>query len=361
MNRYLIIGSGLVGRLLAWRLITLGHAVDILSKDDFKGTDSAGYVAASMISPATEAVNTEPMVKEIGLASLRLWPEWISELPDPVFYQDKGTLVVAHSGDRAEQDRFMRRAEHVLSQDDFQKLDHHALKDKSADLAENFTEALFVEEEACLDNRQLYQSLTKVLMDSPQCRWAQCDAIDTLNETVIDDLAQKYFNYAGGHYQSTIDCRGNGAKTDLSRLRSVRGEVIRVHAPDVNFEQAVRLLHPRYPLYLAPRANHEYVLGATVIESDDMSPISLRSGLELMSALYSMHKGFAEARVLEMATHCRPAMIDNMPSIKRTSWGFHFNGLYRHGYLFSPALITDFLSVLCGDETNLKFGKYFDV
>lgn len=361
MRHYLIIGSGLVGRLLAWRLILRGDKVDILSKDDFTGRDSAGYVAASMVSPLTEAVQTESKVKEIGLVSLKLWPQWLAQLPEAVFYQDKGTLVVAHAGDQSELKRFIYRAQHVLSDDDFICLNQQQLTEKSPDLAGSFDQALLFEQESCIDNRHLYAVLGNILINSPLCRWRQCEPIDHLSPSVITQLTQRHFAESAAQYQATIDCRGNGAKDDIKQLRSVRGEVIRVYAPDVHFAHAVRLLHPRYPLYLAPRANHEYVLGATVIESDDMSAVSVRSGLELLSALYSLHKGFSEARILEMAAHCRPAMVDNMPLIKRTTWGYHINGFYRHGYLFSPAMISDFLKVLQGDAQHLMFGRYFDV
>ncbi len=362
MQQYLIIGSGLVGRLLAWRLIQQGHHVDIVSRDDTNGTDSAGYVAASMVSPLTEAVHTEVMVKEIGLASYQLWPQWLSELPETVDYQDTGTIVVAHAGDQAEMARFKRRAEHVLEHADYSTLDKDSLKNREPDLAKNFDGALFFEHESCIDNRQLYRVLKDILITSPLCRWQQTDSITTVTKQSIEALSQHYFDQSGSHYSATIDCRGNGAQQDIDHLRGVRGEVIRVHAPDVDIKHVVRLLHPRYPLYLAPRANQQYVLGATVIESDDMSPVSVRSGLELLSALYSLHAGFAEARIMEMSAHCRPATVDNMPMIKRTSWGFHVNGFYRHGYLFSPAIITDLIAVLNdGDAAKLKFGSYFNV
>lgn len=361
MQHFLIIGSGLIGRLLAWRLIRQGHQVDILSKDDFLGSDSAGYIAASMISPATEAINTEPVVKTIGMASLNLWPQWLAELPEPIFYQNNGTLVVAHAGDQSEKMRFIRRAQHILHDEDYRLLNHQQLAEQSPCLAQQFNDALFFPNEASLDNRQLYAALTNVLQKSSLCRWQQCEAIEHLSEKVIQQLALKHFGATPAQYQSTIDCRGNGAKQDISDFRSVRGEVIRVHAPDVHFKQAIRLLHPRYPFYLAPRPNNEYFLGATVIESDDMSPVSVRSGLELMSALYTLHKGFAEARILEMASHCRPTTINNLPMVKRTEWGYQINGFYRHGYLFSPAIITDLLHVLNDNKAPLNFGEFFDV
>jgi glycine oxidase len=357
--KYLLIGNGLIGRLTAWRLLQEGHQVSILSKDDWQGTDSAGYVAAAMVSPATEAISAEPIVKTIGLNSYRLWADWLAELPEPTYYQTAGTLVVAHQGDHAEMARFQRRANHVLDQGDFKLLDEQLLAAREPDLAEQFDQAMLFEQESCIDNRHLYQQLTKLL--TKHCQWLQCKEIEQLNESEIDRLSQAYFQQKSSYYDAVIDCRGNGAKADLSRLRSVRGEVIRVHAPEVNFKHAVRLIHPRYPFYLAPRPNNEYFLGATVIESEDRSPISLRSGLELMSALYSLHKGFAEARILEMAVHCRPGLPDNLPTIQRTDWGYHINGFYRHGYLFGPTIVNDLLQILDGNQAEVMFGDLYDV
>jgi len=359
MARYLIIGSGLIGRLTAWRLIQTGHEVCILSKDDKTGTDSAGFVAASMVSPATEAVTAEPLVKHIGLRSYALWPKWLAELSQPVFYQQHGTLVVAHHGDQAEMARYQRRAEHVLENQDFQLLDHTNLAEYEPELAANFQQAMLFKQEACLDNRQFFQYLTSVL--EQHCQWQQTETIEQLNETVIADLCQRYLQCSADSFTAVIDCRGNGAKADLQDLRSVRGEIIRVHAPEVNFKHAIRLMHPRYPFYLAPRPNHEYVLGATVIESDDRSAVSVRSGLELMSALYSLHKGFAEARILELGVHCRPGLPNNLPTIKKTTWGYQLNGFYRHGYLFGPAIVEDFLQLLAGYKQAVHFGELYDI
>lgn len=359
MNRYLIIGSGLIGRLTAWRLLQAGHQVALLSKDDKQGSDSAGYVAASMVAPATEAISAEPMVKTVGLRSYALWPQWLKDLTEPVYYQDEGTLVVAHAGDQADMARFQRRASHVLDASDFQLLDRQELQSREPELADNFSQAMWFEQESCIDNRQLYRQLTALL--EKECDWVQTADIGELNPAEIDQLCQQYLNCKAEQFDAVIDCRGNGGKGNLNNLRSVRGEVIRVQAPEVNFKHAIRLMHPRYPFYLAPRPNNEYVLGATVIESDDRSPITVRSGLELMSALYSLHKGFAEARIVEMTAHCRPGLPDNMPTIKRTDWGYIVNGFYRHGYLFGPAVVDDLTQLLTGQREQVHFGELYDI
>jgi len=130
-------------------------------------------------------------------------------------------------------------------------------------------------------------------------------------------------------------------------VRGVRGEVVRVHSPELALSRPIRLLHPRYPIYIAPKPDGVYVIGATQIESEDTSPTSVRSALELLSALYSVHPAFGEARILEMVTQCRPALPDNLPEIR---WDggrlIRINGLYRHGYLMAPAVMDAALGLL---------------
>ncbi|MDO6805564.1 FAD-dependent oxidoreductase, partial [Wenyingzhuangia sp. 1_MG-2023] len=100
-----------------------------------------------------------------------------------------------------------------------------------------------------------------------------------------------------------IDCCGVGAQRWRSQVRGVRGEVIWIEAPDVEIQRPVRLLHPKYHLYLVPKEQGRYILGATEIESSDRSPVSVRSALEMLSALYALSPALAEARILELASN----------------------------------------------------------
>ncbi|HEY0233100.1 MAG TPA: FAD-dependent oxidoreductase, partial [Dokdonella sp.] len=154
--------------------------------------------------------------------------------------------------------------------------------------------------------------------------------VETHWNTAVDDRA-----LPSAHI--TIDCRGLGAKSVLPTLRGIRGEVARVHAPGIKLTRPVRLLHPRYPLYIAPKQDDLYVIGATEVEGEDMSPVSVRSALELLSAAFSVHPGFGEARILELNSQCRPTLPDHRPALL---WDgaqtLRVNGLYRHGYMIVP-------------------------
>ena len=74
-------------------------------------------------------------------------------------------------------------------------------------------------------------------------------------------------------------------------------------------------MHPRYQIYIAPKGKGHFVVGATEIESDDTAPMTVRSAMELLSAAYSVHPGFAEANIRQHLSQLRPAFSDNQPKI----------------------------------------------
>jgi glycine oxidase len=125
----------------------------------------------------------------------------------------------------------------------------------------------------------------------------------------------------------------------------------------VTLTRPVRLVHPRYPIYIAPKPDHVFVVGATEIETDDLSPASVRSTLELLSAAYSVHPGFGEARLLEVGVQARPTLPDNLPALRHLGLRtLQVNGLYRHGFLIAPALLDATLALLHGEPAQLAQG-----
>lgn len=135
-----------------------------------------------------------------------------------------------------------------------------------------------------------------------------------------------------------IDTRGVGASSDIS-VRGVRGELLVLFAPGFELHRPVRLVHPRWRVYIVPRPGRQIVIGATEIESEDRSPISVQSTLELLSSAFSIFPSLAEARILWTDVNLRPAMMDNLPLIETRPGLTRINGLFRHGWLLAPAVI----------------------
>ena len=121
-------------------------------------------------------------------------------------------------------------------------------------------------------------------------------------------------------------------------MRGVKGEMVVVKSAEVILNRPVRLLHPRFPLYIVPRGDGTFMLGATQIESSERKRPTLRSVVELLNAAYALHSAFAEAELLEVGVDARPAFPNNLPCIRRTSKRIYVNGLFRHGFILAPAL-----------------------
>lgn len=150
---------------------------------------------------------------------------------------------------------------------------------------------------------------------------------------------------AGGH-DRVIDCTGAARIGRLPGLRGVRGEMLVLETGEIRLSRPVRLLHPRHPLYIVPREAGRFMVGATMIESDDAGPVTARSLMELLNAAYALHPAFGEARLVETGAGIRPAYPDNLPRVSEDGETIHVNGLYRHGFLLAPAMAGEVARIL---------------
>ena len=340
-----VLGAGLMGRLLAWRLARAGCQVEL---HDAQGPDAMGAaarVAAAMLAPLAESAVAPLSVVRMGQHGLQRWPELLAELETPVFFQQAGTLVVWHRQDTADATRLAgqlaQTSQAVPTLPPMQRLDAAALAQTEPALGGRFMQGLLLPDEGQLDNRALLDALLTALQSLPQVQLHWHSARTPQDFQPRPD-------------RPVIDCRGLGAQAQWPDLRGVRGEVLRIHAPEVTLQRPVRLVHPRYPLYIAPKPGQVFVIGATEIESDDMSAPSVRSTLELLSAAYAVHTGFAEARILEIATQCRPTLPDNLPALRAPAPGvLQINGLYRHGFMVAPAVLDATLEWLATGQSPL--------
>ena len=350
-----IAGAGVLGRLLAWRLSRAGHAVTVFDPAagpaapatgslQRQAAFAAGFTAAGMLSPIAELDNAGPEIARLGWRSLALWREVADALradgcTDPLFAQN-GSLMVAHGADLGAARRVLARLEAAPALASElpapQPLDRAALAALEPSLAPGL-HAWLLPEEAQVMSRDMLEALAVHAPDVHWC-WGERAAL----------VAPGHITLAGEEAMSfdlAIDVRGVGARPELP-LRGVRGEVIWLHAPGVKLQRPVRLLHPRHRVYIVPRPGDLFVIGASEIESEDRSPVSLRSAVELMAAAQSVMPELAEARIVHMEANLRPALPDNEPRTHSEPGLLRINGLFRHGWLLAPALVEEALKGL---------------
>jgi glycine oxidase len=304
----LVKGAGVAGLATALELARKGIPVEVVERRADIGL-GASHWAGGMLAPYCEREAAEEIVLTSGLLAADWWDEAV-----PGLVQRRGTLVLANPRDLADLKRFASRtpSHRWLGEDEIAELE--------PDLAGRFGTGLFFSEEAHLNPRQalrgLYQAARQL---GVSFRFGE-EAGDT------------------GDYARVIDCRGPQAIGEIEGLRGVRGEMLHLQTGDVTLSRPVRLLHPRHPLYIVPRGNGLFMLGATMIETEDDGPITARSMMELLNTSYALHPAFAEARIVETGTGIRPAFPDNVPRLIETSEGLAVAGMHRHGFVLAPAL-----------------------
>lgn len=309
MSRWTVLGCGVAGLCVATLLAERGEDVDIIGDDS---RQPASWFAGGMLAPWCESESAPQEVISLGQHAAGWWQQRVSSVAH------QGTLVVAPPRDSQELTRFARMTEQHQWVDpgDIEPL-----------LAGRFARGLFFAGEAHLDPRLALTEMREKLLQ----RGVRFDAKQPSGRV--------------------IDCRGMHAKTDLPRLRAVRGEMVILHSDEVQFSRPIRLLHPRFPCYLVPRRNGHFMLGATMVESDDASAISARAMMELLSAAYAIHPALAEARVVESGSGLRPAYPANLPEIHYQNDTFYLNGLYRHGFLLAPMMAEQLMQRLFGEQS----------
>ena len=302
-----VIGAGIAG---AWQALLFAKArrtVTLFERGDHGMTRATSHWAGGMLAPYCEREASEPLITRLGIRSLNLWRE---EFPDTPF---NGSLVVAHARDRADFDRFAKLTS------GHSRLDADAITALEPSLDGRFRDALFFADEGHVEPRRVLPLLHA--------------RIEAAGGTIAYDSEQRPEDIDG----IVIDCRGLAARDSQPGLRGVKGELVIVETDEIELSRPVRLIHPRWPLYIIPRANNQFMIGATTIEREDEG-VSVRSALELLSAAYAVHPAFAEARIVEIGSGLRPAFPDNLPRIAVRNQRIAVNGLYRHGFLLAPAL-----------------------
>ncbi len=353
-----IVGAGLIGRLIALSLHRqTEYNVTLFDKDNKLAHNSAAYAAAGLLTPLGESLHSEANIVAMGFESLLLWPTLLASLNEHTFFQQTGAIMVSHEQDKGDYLRFVRHLTNHYPEQDVQTLNRAQLLTLEPELGRSFNHGLYLPQEGQIGNRRLLVALRKQL---------ETEGINWLSECLVTQIHNNEaqgctltYEPKGAQQQTqsfdlVIDCRGTGATrkqtsnncAPLTDLRSVRGELFQLFAPDVHISRPIRLMHPRYQLYIAPKNKGFYVVGATEIESDDQANMTVRSAMELLSAAYSVHPGFAEANIRQHISQCRPAFSDNQPQISMHKSLMQVNGLFRHGFLISPVVLTQVLALI---------------
>jgi glycine oxidase len=309
-----IAGAGVMG-LCAAHVLRKNNYTTIYDPAGFPAAN-ASAMAGGMLAPYAEIEHLPAEFTEAALAGINFW----EKIPGAQF-KKSGTLLIAHAEDTYMLERFAQKLPGTA------KTNIAALEPQ----LEKFGSGIFLPEEAHIN---------------------PTSALDALTDERERMLTQPcYIEKAKDAFDWVVDCRGIAAEDP--GIRGVKGEIITVRNPEFSLSRPVRLMHPRYPLYIIPRGNHAFVIGATVIESAGET-VALKSAMELLSAAYSLHSSFGEAEIVGISAGVRPAYSDNLPRITVEGNIIRCNGLFRHGYLLAPVMAACVADYIAGTDNEFS-------
>jgi glycine oxidase len=348
--RIAVVGGGVVGLSVAWRVASAGFAVTVL---DPRPDSGASWVAGGMLAPVTEAWPGEEALLELGSASLERWPAFAEELRatggDPGL-RAEGTVVVAvDTGDRAELNTLAgylaRRGR------EFRQLDAREVRLLEPSLGSAVRSGLSVPGDLAVDNRKLLAALrvagqrAGVAVTAARAMSVRPGAVELADGSVLGCDAAVI---AAGAWSTRLHPALDGA------VRPVKGEILRLRARRGALpppRRTVRALVEGRRVYLVPRDGGELVLGATQYEAGFDTDVTVGGVRDLLRDAERVLPGMAEYALLESAAGLRPGSVDNLPLVGWLEPGvLAATGHSRNGILLAPITADAILAQLRGDD-----------
>ena len=338
MTSVLIVGGGVAGLLTAVMLGERGHACELFDARPIGGVESSGggggpgcsRHAGGMLAPLCELDVAEPELVRLGLDSAQRWARILGDDARGDLFDVRGSLLVAHRPEWPMLTQLIRRVADAGVQEQAEAVGVDRIAALEPWMAQRLRRGIFVPGEGVVHPERLLPAL--------RAR-AEAAGVVMHDGVHVDRIAPGCLSIGSQERGAdvVVDCRGLGARPDLP-LRGVRGEYVIVRSGSVRPARPIRLMHPRYPLYIVPRPDGTLYVGATQVESEHDGPVHVRSALELLSALYSLDPRLADAEIERSGVGLRPALADNLPRLEARAGLLRINGLFRHGFLLAPRL-----------------------
>jgi glycine oxidase len=337
-----VIGGGLIGTSIGWRLRQAGLDVVVVVGERAAG---ASRVAAGMLAPVTEATFTEQPLLQLNLASLGRFPDFVAELELasglPTGLSRTSNLSVALDADDAARlatfADFLARAGHPGM-----RLTSRECRGYEPLLAPTIRSGLLVEGDWSCDNRLLWQALIEAgrrirLREVPGFVHRVTSSNNRVTGVELADgegIGAGCVVLANGAWAGQI-----GGLPDLP-VRPVKGQIVRLDPGNLPAPSlTIRAFSRGSEIYLVPReSGREVVLGATVEELGFDHRVTAGAVYELLRDGRAVLPMTAEYTLAELSVGWRPGTPDNAPILGRCDLDglVLATGHYRNGVLLTP-------------------------
>ncbi|MBX7147823.1 glycine oxidase ThiO [bacterium] len=362
-NPIVVIGGGVIGLSIAHHLAFRHQDVLVVEKNTCGS--GASLKAAGMITPASEVVFGEEKLLNLFIESHKRYPGFVKKLQTlsdlSVDFIANGSLTVAlDQDDLKEMNRIFEF--HKKLGLPAEKLSKKQLLQMESYLTSDCVEALYSNNEYCIDNRKLVNALVRAI---------KVQGGKILENTHVTSIArEKNGEYILHNTSTPIKASqvvlASGVETypsseltkNIPALRPVKGQALELKTVlDHPITRPIRTIH-RFPMYLVPRSDNRLILGATKEEMGFDARVTAGAMLELIYAASRTLPMVEEMEVLSSWAGHRAAFRDHAPvlgPIDDENFVLAL-GFYRHGIMLTPLIgeiIADYL-------TERKYSPFMD-
>lgn len=340
--RVAIVGAGVCGLGIGWRLAKAGCHVEVFDRGE--AGHGASWAAAGMLAAGVETEPGEERLLELTLHSQRLWPDFARELETvagmAVGYRGEGTLVVAPTRDEAEQLRFNFDFQRGLGIE-LEWLTGAEASRREPHLKPGVAGAVLSPNDHQVDNRLLCRALKAAFSR------AGGHLRENTEVTGLDMAAGRARGVILGAERVAADVVVLAAGP-WSRELAGLPEAARPPVRPVKGQMLALAMDPAAPLiehvvwapksYLVPRNDGRLLIGATVEEKGFDARMTAGGVLAILEAAWRVLPGIEELPIVETWAGFRPTSRDDAPILGPTAVDglVLATGHHRNGILLAP-------------------------
>jgi glycine oxidase len=338
-----VIGAGVIGLGIAWRLAARGVPVAVFDKGEAGA--GASHAAAGMLAACCEAEPGEDALVALGRESQARWPAFAAELERvsgmEVGLRSEGTLVVALTAD----DQARLNHQLVFQQKlglPLQWISAADTRRREPHLAGKLAGAVFSPEDTQVDNRKLAAALRV--------------AAETAGASISEHREVNAISLHGGRVDGVVLADGAKVTANIIVLaagawsRSIAGLAPELRPPvrPIKGQMLALRMDAAAPLlnhvvwapgaYLVPRRDGRLLVGATVEEKGYDASLTAGGILTLLEAAWRAVPAVEELPIDEMWVGHRPGSRDDAPILGAgpVEGLVYATGHHRNGILLTP-------------------------
>lgn len=336
-----VVGAGVIGLSIAWRLAARGRSVVVLERG--QAGSGASLAASGMLAATAELEPGGLDLLALTLASQRLWPQFRDELEAAaglgIDYRDHGTLIVAQGRDELERARFQHELRGQAG------LDSTWLSGAEVRAMEPALRASVVGGLFCPRDHQV---------DPPRIMEALARAFRAAGGVLVEHCPVEALVHSGGRVSGVATAHGavdadivivaTGASSgadgllppgDMPPVRPLKGQAL-----SLRMSAQPELSHVLWTeqIHLAPKSDNRLIVGATVEERGFDDTITAGAVYALLEGARRVLPAIEELEIDAIWSGWRPTSDDDAPIFGETGTDglLLAVGHHRNGYLLAP-------------------------